>query len=268
LTSPLHILVGDKNARKVCEGLRCHISSGTFPRGSFIRGGDGLLVSSPELCFMQMASELSFIDLVSFGYELCGGYRLDKASGSEDGFRKDIPLTDASTLSSFVDRATGLKGRTNARKALRFITDSSASPMETALTLLLVLPYRLGGYGFPLPRLNCPIDVGVNAKKTVSRSSKLRFYADLYWPDEQVDVEYDSDAWHLEPEQKARDSERGNALLSAGVAVLTVSRKQIVIPSRMRMVAEELSKLLGKRLQYPLPEFTMRNFALLQQLLP
>ena len=267
LSMPLHILVGSDHARKATRSLQCHISSGAFPRGSFIRGDEGLIVSSPELCFLQMASELSFVELMALGYEFCGGYRLDKESAPEQGFRNDLPLTSVAALRSFVNRAKGLKGRTNALKALPHITDGSASPMETALTLLLTLPYRLGGYGFPLPRLNCPIEVEINARKASGRPSKLTFKGDLYWPDARVDIEYDSDAWHLTSEQKEKDSRRQNALLSAGVVALTVSRKQILSISQMRELAEELSGLLKKRVQPPMPEFTARNFKLWRQLL-
>jgi len=76
-SSPLHVLVGSDNARKNQQGLHCHISSGEFPNGSFVRMPSGLIVSSPELCFMQMASVLSLVDLVALGYEFCGNYRKD-----------------------------------------------------------------------------------------------------------------------------------------------------------------------------------------------
>jgi hypothetical protein len=267
LALPLHILVASDGARKEARNLRCHISSGVFPRNSFIRGDEGLVVSSPELCFVQMATELSFVELMMLGYELCGSYRIDKMSEPERGFRRDLPLTSVAALKSYLGRATGLKGCKNARRALPFITDGSASPMETALTLLLTLPYRLGGYGFAMPQLNCPIEVEVNAREASGRRRKITYFGDLYWPDVRVDVEYDSDTWHLTSEQKAKDSTRQNALLSAGVVVLTVSRKQIMSVSEIRKLAEELSGLLKKRLQPPMPAFTACNFKLWRQLL-
>ena len=262
LSMPLHILVGSKNARKATGGLECHICSEQLPSGSLILAAPGLAVSSPELCFLQMANEFSLIKLIMLGFELCGTYRLDPVNDPERGFRDDQPLTTVAKLDSFVDKAIGLKGRTNARRALQYIADNAASPRETALTLLLTLPYRLGGYGFPLPLLNCRIDVKTNAKRT---ANKTRLYCDLYWPDKQVDVEYDSDAYHAKPDRIARDAIRRNALISVGVTVITVSRTQIINTGELRKVAEVLSKLLGKRLQYP-KKFLLQHALLRKEL--
>lgn len=263
LAMPLHILVGSGNARKTAGSLRCHVSSGRFPHGSFIQAEPGLAVSSPELCFVQMASELSLVELMMLGYELCGNYRLNKTSEPEGGFHKGRALTSVAALDSFVEKARGLKGRTNARKALRFITDGSASPMESALTLLLCLPYRLGGYGLPMPQLNYPIEVGT---ATRSMPGKQIYHADLFWLDEQVDVEYDSDAHHLTPEQHAHDGMRRNALQASGIVVLSATRKQIMNLTRTRKMVEDLSKLLDKRLCCPALEFDARHLELRKQL--
>jgi hypothetical protein len=257
--------VGGDNARKVSKKLQCHISSLQFPHGSFIQAKEGLVVSSPELCFVQMAGELSLVELIALGYELCGSYRLDSASEQQRGFRGDVALSSVSKLGAYVSRATGLKGRKNAQRALRFIADGSASPMETVLVMLLCLPYLLGGYGFPLPLLNCPVEV---QNKTKGARGKSRFYCDLYWGDEQVDVEYDSDAYNVKSEQIAQDAIRRNTLSSAGVAVVTVTRRQIVDMVKFREVARALSKLLDKRLQCPVPEFGVRHAWLRGQILP
>ena len=208
---------------------------------------------------MQLACELSLIDLMMVGYEFCGGYRLDKENDPEQGFRKEPALTSVAKLNSFVARATGLKGCKNARKALRYIADGADSPMETALTLLLCLPYRHGGYGFALPRLNYHIEVDLPAGKQTYRG-------DLYWPKERVDIEYDSDTYHATTERINRDATRRTHLSLAGVSVITVTRTQIMNVARMRVVAELLSKKLKKRLRYS-PEFILRQFELRKQLL-
>ena len=266
LAMPIHVLVGSGNARKVNRTLHCHVSSGEFPNGSFVRMDSGLIVSSPELCFLQMASELSLTDLVALGCELCGNYRLDGGGAKGKGFREDLPLTSVGSLSSFTTKATGLKGCKNARKALRFIADGSASPMETILTILLVFPYRLGGFGFPKPLLNYRIEAPASAKNPTSKSK--HYYCDLYWPDKKVDVEYDSDAYHTGPDRIAQDAIRRNALSSMDIIVVTVSRKQVVDALEMRDLAEILSKHLGWRLNYLIKEFADRQKELLDQLLP
>jgi len=265
LSMPLHILVGDRNARKGASVLTYHVGDRQFPGGSFIQVAPDVVMSSPELCFVQMSKELSLIQLVMLGYELCGSYRMDSESWSGQGFRGDKPLTTVAKLDSYVARLEGLKGIKNARRALRFIADGSASPMETALTMLLTLPYKLGGYSFPLPLLNCPVHVPVNTKRIKAKS---KFYCDIYWPDEQVDVEYDSDYYHAKDEKIAKDAIRRNALSSVGVTVVTVSRKQINNAAELRNVAVVLSKLLDKQLKCPMPEFTARHTALRSQIMP
>jgi very-short-patch-repair endonuclease len=265
LGMPLHILVGNENSRKVSKSIKSHICTGKLPNGSFIQAASGLIASSPELTFLHMANELAFPELVALGYELCGSYRLDSDSEPDRGFRDDQPLTSVSKLSSYLTKAVGLSGHKNASKALRYIADNSASPMETILAILLTFPYRLGGYGFPKPLMNCPLRVSLEARKKMGGG---KYSCDLYWPDEQVDVEYDSDTYHAEQYRIAKDAIRRNALSSAGVAVVTVTRKQVVSTAQLREVAEVLGKLLEKRLMCPMPEFTAQHVKLRSQLLP
>ena len=261
LSMPVSVLVGSNNACKATRGLECYIGSGPFPVGSFL-AISGLTVSSPELCIMQMASILSFTDLVKLGYEFCGTYRLDKESEAIRGFRDDKPLTSVAKLDSYIAMASGLKGCKKARKALRYITENSASPMETALAMMLSLPYRLGGYGFPLPLLNCRISVTTDTKKKAETRR-----CDLYWPDAQVDIEYDSDAYHVGSDRISKDAIRRNVLASVGVTVVTVSRMQILKTAELRQVAKVLSKLLDKRLQCP-EGFSSCHALLRQKVLP
>ena len=74
LAFPLHVLVPDAACRSRSELATCHVSSSTYPRGSFVRLAEGVLVSSPELCFVQMATKLPPIALVRLGFELSGTY--------------------------------------------------------------------------------------------------------------------------------------------------------------------------------------------------
>ena len=313
LSMPLHILVGSKNARKTTRGLICHISSGQLPQGSFVQVSSGLAVSSPELCFVQLANKLTLVELVELGYEMCGVYRLEGQGGTaggsgtgrgggtagrsgiaggggtaghsgiaggggiagrsgntgesstSNGFRNGPPLTSKASLGSYIAKATGQRGRAKALRALRFIAEGSASPMETILAMMLTLPYRLGGYGFSIPlhnkRINVPAGTGKKAEW-----KELR--CDLYWLDAKVGVEYDSDAFHTLAEKITKDAIRRNALSSVRTIVITVTKRQIVSEVELRKVAHVLSKLLGKRLQQRMPEFAERHAALRRQLLP
>jgi very-short-patch-repair endonuclease len=258
-------MVCSSAARKTANYLRCHICSGSFPPGSFIRQAPGLIVSSPELTFLQMAAEFSAIDLVALGFELCGAYRLDKDAEPERGFRNDQPLTSARKLRAFIDRATGARGLKNARWVLRYLADGSASPMETIVTMLLTLPYRLGGYHLPVPRLNHPVAATIHNQQGLK---KLRYYSDLYWPDRKLAVEYDSNAYHTRADLRTNDHIRRNILSTAGISVITVSWGQASDLVAFHELAEVLSKQLRKRMRCPVPEFNIRAVHLRDQLLP
>ncbi len=214
---------------------------------------------------MQMAGELSLVDLIVLGYELCGTYRLENAAQSEQGFRNDEPLTSVAKLRSYVAKIVNQKGRKKALRALQYIADNSASPMETILTMLLTLPYRLGGYGFKMPSLNYPVKVSHNAGRATDRNM-LR--CDLCWLDEKVVAEYDSDAYHTGAERIRRDAIRRNALTSAGMTMVTVSSVHVSNKTELEELALALSKLLGKRLKCPQPEFSHRQAELRKQILP
>jgi very-short-patch-repair endonuclease len=265
LATPLHVLVGSVSARKRDPSLHYHVSTGTFPYGSFVMMPSGIIVSSPELCFLQMAGELSFHDLMKLGYEFCGSFRVE----NKDSLRIEKPLTSVAKLSAYLDKAAGLYDRQNAMKALCFIIDGSASPMEAILTMILTLPYKYGGYGFPKPQLNYRIEVSEKVMNPKFKPTRRPiFYCDLYWPDKKTAVEYDSDERHFGALKIEKDAIRRNALESAGVRMITVSRRQLTDVTKMRVLSEVLSKLLGKRLVYKRKEFTSRNEALSRQLLP
>ncbi len=265
LSTPLHILVGSANARKVSKNIQSHICSPLLPASSLVKLNKTLAVSSPELCFLQMGSELPLVELIALGYELCGNYRLGNDEAVGRGFRDDLPLTSKAKLTAFLTCAANIKGRKNALRAVRYIADNSASPMETILSIVLTLPYKLGGYGFETPLLNYPIKAISYINKSKGRS---QYYCDLFWLSKKVAVEYDSDTFHTGPERITQDAIRRNALSTVGVTVITVSKRQINDTAELREIAEVLRRLLDKRLKYPVPEFIARHADLRMRLLP
>ncbi|MCL2632564.1 MAG: hypothetical protein FWD45_05725 [Coriobacteriia bacterium] len=252
LTAPFHIMVGSKSARQKSRSevqalLHYHVHSGSTPRGSFLYADNQqsvLTVSSPEFCFFQMASEMSLIELIEFGYELCGTYSLAAFDC--------VPLTSLKQLQTFVSRMKGEKGYKKATRALRFITDGSASPMETKLTLLLTLPNALGGYNLPIPELNSRIA----QTKTAARIADRSYYScDLFWADAGLAVEYDSDSFHTGAERIARDASRRNALAAIGVQVITVTNRQLRDVEQFERIVIQIAKNTKHRLSHDKPEF-------------
>ena len=79
-SDPTHLLVPGKRAAATIRSASCHVRSDALPGGSFVRVSDGLLLCSPELCFLQMASRVSFLQLVKLGHELCAVEQATSAS--------------------------------------------------------------------------------------------------------------------------------------------------------------------------------------------
>ena len=194
---PLHVVVAQANDRVRTGSPVCHVWSAGFPAGSFVRLRDGLYISSPERSFVEMATELSLVELVRYGCLLCSRYAYD---GDKRGFRKRTPLTDVRSLRRFVEKSRGCIGSNKALRALRFIADSSASPMETNLVMALCLSRMIGGYGLDLPELNACIEV-----RTKGLVQRERFECDLYWRKRHVAVEYDSGEHHSGNAAETRD---------------------------------------------------------------
>ena len=214
---------------------------------------------------MQMAELQGVIAQIALCYEFTGTYRLPSQYGPDRKFSESLPLTDMTRLGAFIDQATNLKGRRCASRALPYVLEGSASPMETALGMLINLPFRLGGYNFEAPLLNYPLNRLLQFKDRLG-DKPLR--CDFLWPEYRLGMEYDSDAEHLGSAELARDSARRNALTAAGLRVITVTRPQIMDTARLRKVAEELAELMGRRLRIPKDGFAARHAELRQQVLP
>jgi len=259
LSLPLDIMVGDRNARRPSKAVRPHVCSKPVPSGAFVSVGDSLYLNSPEFCFFQMAAIYPLAKLIALGFEVCGSYSLP-GNVLEGGDRGDSiqtiydlpPLTSTKKLIAFSSRMEGWIGHNQALKALRFITDNSASPMETVLAMLLTLPYRLGGYGLPMPELNGSI----YPKKNVSHFAGKGFYrGDLLWRDAGVVAEYNSDAEHASSNRIAMDAIRRNDLSLCGIFEVTVTKRQIKSIELFDKVAKQIAARIGKELRYKEPEF-------------
>ena len=259
LVLPLDILLGKASARSRSQIVRQHVFTGQTPLGSFLCDTDGLIVSSPEFCFYQMASTLSIVELIELAFELCGSYSLPERlplhkqeQEPAKGFCNRRPLTNLRKLKSYASKMSGVQGYRKVQRALQHVVQGAASPMESKLTMLLTLPYRFGGYGFTAPELNRCIEISRSAKV---RASKKHYYCDLFWPDHQLAVEYDSNLFHTGPTRIARDSKRRNSLISLGITVITVTNQQMRNSREFEKVARQIAVCMDKRLQLKRPEF-------------
>ena len=255
LTLPLHIMLGKADLRRACQDMKQHVFTGKTPVGSFYSVDDTLFVSSPEFCFTQMANILPLVRLIDLGYELCGSYSMHTAGDphtSARGFHLREPLTSKKKLEAFASRMPGVKGHQKTVRAMRYILEGSASPMETKLSMLLTLSYQLGGFGLPKPELNARIV----PRKADRRITNKEFYiCDLFWPDKGIAVEYNSNQFHTGSTHITDDAKKSNTLTAMGIRVIPVTAQQIFDNYEFERVARVIAKRLGKRLVYKNPGF-------------
>ena len=89
---PVSILVSCKANMRKSQNLSPRIWSGKHPSRSFYKIAQDLYISTPEATFLQLGKELSLIQLITVGYELCGSYGLSVQSSN--GFLRREPRSN------------------------------------------------------------------------------------------------------------------------------------------------------------------------------
>ena len=261
---PLHVVVSNGEKRRKLKNLVCHAIGNAVLSRSFVNHSPHVAVSSPEACFLQMASTMSIIQLIQVGFELCGTYAVDPDSNI---LLSRQPRTSIRYLTSYLQKVSGARGLTKAWQALRHICDNSASPMETKLTLLLCLPTLLGGYGLPKPILNKSLKV--------DEGWRIRTYrCDLAWPvtergrgsQHSLALEYDSHAFHNEIGKVHLDSKRRVSIEAENVHVISITKQQVYDDFAFNELANVVAKYLGIRLRTARADFYQRRRELRKEL--
>lgn len=241
---PVHVLVTNNTKQRTADIIMHRAWRNPLPPNAIARLQGGILACSPELTFVQMAALLSPIELIKLGFELTGSYTL--AHSNPHGFFERKALTNVSRLQQFSESAVRMPGVKQAKMMLPCILPESASPRETALAMLLSLPCSLGGYGIEKPILNHRITLTKSMRPWTNNGY---FVCDLFWPEANLAVEYESDAWHTGTTRIAKDSKRRDILAGMGISVVTVTRLQINNVGEMDSVAHTIARLLGKRVR-------------------
>ena len=201
-----------------------------------------MYVVSPELCFVQMCQSLGLADALELGMELCGTYAL-RPEGLEGMAQRDFPLIDVEALRRHLQSWQELNGIALARRAAKYITGGSASPMETKLYLLLCLPLQYGGYNLGFPELNPELDL-TRAEMEILRGTKVK--PDMLWRRQRLIVEYDGKQ-HEEEWQSRHDALRITVLEGRGYTVRRVKRQQLYNPLAFDNFASSVAAFLGVR---------------------
>lgn len=243
-TQPMHVLVPSSSARNNLKGLRYHCYTSPLPNGALIPVTPIFSITSPELTFLNMAGILPFHLLVKLGCELCGAYTL-QPDGCAD-YQRVSPPTCVHALDAFLSECGSVANIAIARKALKYVSSVSRSPMETAIATTLCLPCYRGGCGFPKPEMNALITY---KRKLNTNRTKPYYLCDLYWRESQLCLEYDSDQEHTGSDRIAHDASRRNDLTAQGITVITATRKQVLDPLRFNVLVHQIAKGLNHRIR-------------------
>ena len=241
---PWHFMVSCAQERKLHARMGYTVCE-TVPAGSYCQFNRYVCIASPELVFLQLAKKLSIVQLIKLGDELCGTY-MPVVDGQGKALKRKAVLTNVKQLEAFLRLARGMNGVKNARRALAFLVDGSASVKETELEMTACLPMRLGGYSMRKAFMNYRVDFDETAKQIADRS-----YArcDLCWPDVKLDVEYDSREHHDGYESVASDKARANALRHMGYEVVFVTSEQFANMRKCDALMHDIAKTIGHRIR-------------------
>lgn len=180
--------------------------------------------------------------LVEFLYELCGRYRLPGGRGGDAA--ELSPATTVVGIERFVDKARGVRGAAEVKRALRYACDNSLSPMETDIAETMVFDPRMGGFGLEKPQLNPRFEVARKNRRALPQSAYL---PDLYWPRANISVEYDSDKHHRSDRKASEDAIRRNGIEHLGTRVVTLTWGQARNYYEFERVALLVASALGKK---------------------
>lgn len=297
----VHLLVPARKGRSSGSAATFHVWSGPVPVGGFVRLGKKLFASAPELVILQACGAVSRLEpllddfvaavdaeretlsllgldlthevvdnpreweqirrlvaAAALACEFSGTYRI-----GANGARYHMP--PLMSVSGLRDAAVAAGPSVASRRGLRvaeLALDRSASPMETALALILSLPVEYGGFGLGKPLLN----EAISLPRVLSTFKAVA--PDLLWPETCVALEYDSDEFHRGDSSSGRDTERWNALTAEGYRVLRATPTSVRSLAGMELLAKQLACALGVAPKEPNDVQRLRRGKLFAELMP
>lgn len=247
------ITVSDSSARFKYNSKLVHACKLKLPADAVIER-DGKMVASPELLFLELANRLSIQRLILLGLQLC-------SFPPGEPFKA---ITTKQKLIRFLAKAQGQRGHRKALRAVKYLEDGSASVMESLTYMFLTLPHTLGGYGLSGAVFNHQIRI----KGGIPTHFRQRScFADLYYKQAKIAVEYESYAYHSRPQDQGKDAIRSIILNRQGIRVLHMNTIQLYDIHACNDFAHALATRLGKRIQVRTNDF-VKMCIQMRELLP
>lgn len=242
LTLPLHLIVATRENRRPSGQAVCHLLVSPTDYYPCLRVERGVFCSSPAFTFLQMATVLDREALLMLGMELCGRFGIN-AEGNVFLRRQICAPVELLGLAQKMRR---VRGRPQVLALAPSLVGNSASPMESALTLILSQPFEQGGFGLPAPELNKAIPVTGRVRALWDDDF---ISPDLLWESAKLAIEYDSDLHHASGHRRARDSSRRDVLVELGYRVVSVTAEHLRIPRELERIAGIVAHELGLKLR-------------------
>lgn len=251
--SMVHFTVSERGARTSKKNQIFHLCEIDLPY-SAVLSRNGVLVASPELVFLQLASRLDIHRLILLGLQLCSHSPGSPAEA----------ITTKLKLKTFLSKTSGHRGHRKALRAVKYIENGSASVMESIVYMILTLPHVLGGYGLNGAVFNHEISIKDDVTK---RLGQKRCFADVYYKQEKLAIEYDSFTFHNSPTEQGKDVMRSAILERQSIEVMHLKTIQLYDKLACRDFVFNLASRLGRRIQIRTKEFDQMH-TLLRELLP
>lgn len=245
----LDVITSFASDRSRARGFSTHALGSLLTADHVVSIVPGLMVVNASLCFLQAATWMSYLELVEFGYELCGDYEVPLHANREGYIERNALCSRAEILGT-VGRHEAARGAKLARQALLRVKGRSRSPMETAVAMAIVLPKKLGGLGYRSIELNRRIDVPPELRYL---SSSTYYELDLYAEKARYCIEYNGGR-HEESRRQAHDAERADVLGAMKITVQVLTKGQFVSQLAFHRAFNTIARNLDVRLD-PTPAF-------------
>lgn len=194
--SSLAVAVPSGKARiQLAKGKSTVYGSGILPAGAFVRLGEGVAISSPELLFAEMARDMTEAGHLMLGHELCGDFARDPDDPINGDVRMGLgPVTSVSRIARFLSGLKNFKGLEKAQCTLELLADNAWSPTESVVATMACLPAASLGYELGPVVLNKRVPTPEGLRASTSRESRV---PDILFGESGVGINYDG-AVHLD----------------------------------------------------------------------
>lgn len=180
-------------------------------------------------------------------------------AGSRSNLWKRPPLTTLDEIAELADELRGTAGCRVVERALVLAMEGSASPLESKIALFLTAGTRIGGEGWPKPKLNHHIDFDKAAGKLGHQSFCV---ADQLYEQVKGVLEVESEAYHSKDLTFKREIGRAAALESMGYRVISFTNDQVADLENYDAVIGRKAEMLGLPLANRTATFLARRNAL------